>query len=140
MKFLSILDAECAEMHEARGSGSGCRCDQRLSPSRIDAQEVSAFLPVARERHKVHDGVATSEGGGERCWIRDVADACRQARRMGDVALRDRLCSTRRSRERHDLMASLQECGKHVTPDEARPACEKDSRHSFTLPRLTQTV
>ena len=140
MKFLSILDAECAEMHEARNSSSGCRCDQRLSPSRIDAQEVSAFLPVARERHKVHDGVATSEGGGERCWIRDVADACRQARRMGDVALRDRRCSTRRSRERHDLMASLQECGKHVTPDEARPACEKDSRHSFTLPRLTQTV
>jgi hypothetical protein len=67
----------------------------------------------------VHDGVATCEGGGERCWIRDVADARCQERRMGDVALRDHRCSTRRSRERHDLMASLQECREYVTPNKA---------------------
>jgi hypothetical protein len=127
-------------MHEARDSGSGCGCDQRLSPSRIDAQEVSAFVPVARERHKVHDGVATSEGGGECCWIRDVTDACRQARRMGDVASRDRRCSARRSRERHDLMASLQERRENVTPDKARPTRKKDSRHFYPLLLLAQTL
>ena len=64
----------------------------------------------------------------------------REARRMGDVWLRDRRCSARSSRERHDLMASLQECGKHVTPDEARPACEKDSRHFYPLLLLAQTL
>jgi len=140
VKLLSILDAECAEMHEALDSSSGCRCDQRLSPSRIDAQKVCALLPVARERHEVHNGVATSEGGGERCWIRDVTDTCRQARRMGDVALRDRRGSARRSRERHDLMASLQERREDVTPYEARPARKKNSRHLFDLLLLTQTL
>ena len=94
----------------------------------------------ARERHKVHDGVATSEGGGECCWIRDVTDARRQARRMGDVALRDRRCSTRGSRERHDLMASLQERRENVTPDKARPTRKKDSRHFYPLLLLAQTL
>ena len=106
-------------MHEARDSSSGCRCDQRLSPSRIDTQEISAFVPIPRERHEVYDGIATSEGGGERCWIRDVTDACRQARRMGDVWLRDRRCSARSSRARHDLMASLQERRENMAPDKA---------------------
>jgi hypothetical protein len=140
VKLLSILDAECAEMHEALDSSSGCRCDQRLSPSRIDAQEVCALLPVARERHKVHDGVAASEGGGERCGIRDVTDARRQARRMGHVSLRDRRCNARGSRERHDLMASLQECRENVTSNKARPAREKDSRHFYPLLLLAQTL
>jgi hypothetical protein len=127
-------------MHEARDSSGGCRCDQRLSPSRIDAEKVSAFVPVARERHEVHNGVATSEGGGECCWIRDVTDARRQARRMGDVALRDRRCNARGSRERHDLMASLQECRENVTSNKARPAREKDSRHFYPLLLLAQTL
>jgi hypothetical protein len=64
VKLLSILDTERAEMHEARDSSSGCGCDQRLSPSRIDAQEVSTFVPVARERHEVHNCVTA----GERRW------------------------------------------------------------------------
>jgi hypothetical protein len=140
VKLLLILDAECAEMYEALDSSSGCRGDQRLSPSRIDAQEIGAFVPVARERHEVHDGVATSEGGGERCWIRDVADARRQARRVGSVALRDRRCGTWGPRERNDLVASLKERGEDVTPHKARPTRKKDSRHDSTLLLLTQTL
>jgi uncharacterized protein YnzC (UPF0291/DUF896 family) len=37
-------------------------------------------------------------------------------------------------------MASLKERGEDVTPHKARPTRKKHSRHSFTLPRLTQTV
>ena len=59
---------------------------------------------------------------------------------MGDVALSDRRSSTRRSRERHDLMTSLQERRENVTPDKARPACEKDSRHFYPLLLLAQTL
>jgi hypothetical protein len=64
VKLLSILHAECTEMNEASDPSSGCRCDQRLSPSRIDAQEVGTFVPVARERHEVHNCVTA----GERRW------------------------------------------------------------------------
>ncbi len=88
----------------------------------------------------MHDGVAAGKGGGERCWIRDVTDTCRQARRMSDVAFRDRRRGARGSRECDDLMASLQERREDVTPDKARPAREKDWRQSFTLLLDTQTL
>lgn len=140
MKLLTILHSECTEMHESCDPGGGCRGDHRLGPRRVDAQEVGAVVPVSRDRHKVHDRIAADERRRERCGVRHVADACRQARRVGCVALRDRRCGLWGSREGNDIVSCREQRGEDVTPDETRPACEKDSRHVPSLLLVTQTL
>lgn len=133
MQPIALEHAEGTEVDEAADAGRLRRGDEVRRAAGVDALEVCAAVPIARQRDEVDDRVAAVDGAAERGGIDDIAEAHLQCAGGGGVADPQPLRGLLVTHERHDLVSGGEECGEDVAADEARAAGEEDARHGPSL-------